>query len=716
MNADEIIKEAKDNQRRYTDFFSDYRDVAREEINFVNGDAWTPEDKLKRAGRPMEVVNDAKITHRRTVEDYDQKRSIIGVRNKNYNDISSNKITIQATEGLINDIHAESLGEAVKDMAMSDLLDCGMGWYYWTPEFESGKSFHYTLKLRPILDQLAPFADIMNTREIDGSDMEWFGFPEHYFEDEFEKNWPEAEKKSFPISDKSYGNTSEVGRINVCRYYRIEYVNDTLVSVVNPFTQAPHSFHVLDPTDKEEQLIKYFESEGYESDSDLFAWLNDSNRILADRDVQRKTVEWYLLTDSEVLDEGTIGGEFIPAVPMLGPRYEMDGKIFFDSLSRQSKGPARLNNFVISNYVETMSAQPIAPYVTDWRKIKNHLQIWSAANITPTMALPFDPVTNEDQTVDISPPMGQPQADVPAGWATLAQMSQEAKTRTSGLPDSALGLQGNEVSGDALEIRTSNSLANRSIFFKCRHLSDELLGKQLIKAIPVYWDSERLITVSNNDGDNKMAMINKEEHDQGDNEFKGKHIDIKGSELSTFITVGPSHSSLKKESMSKLLEIMQYAGERYSDVVFPEFIKYADVIDSDKLYENCMKVAPQEIRESEEEKTPQQLEAELAQSKQEIEGLTQQNQQLEKVIMGEEQKVQSQQEIAQLKAQTELEREREKQSGETNRERMSNLTDIKEAEINARSRKEIELIKQSMGDLSSKMDQIVVALTAKSET
>jgi len=84
--------------------------------------------------------------------------------------------------------------------------------------------------------------------------------------------------------------------------------------------------------------------------------------------------------------------------------------------------------------------------------------------------------------------------------------------------------------------------------------------------------------------------------------------------------------------------------------------------------------------------------------------------------MGEEQKVQSQENIARLKAQTELQREHEKQSAETQRERMSNLTDIKEAEIQARSRKEVELIKQSMNDLSSKMDQIVLAITAKSET
>jgi hypothetical protein len=161
---------------------------------------------------------------------------------------------------------------------------------------------------------------------------------------------------------------------------------------------------------------------------------------------------------------------------------------------------------------------------------------------------------------------------------------------------------------------------------------------------------------------------------------------------------------------------MQYAGERYSDIIFPQFIKYADVIDSEDLYEDCMKVAPQEIRETEEEKTPQQLQAELAQAQQQIEGLTQQNEELNKVLMGEEQKVQSQENIARLKAQTELQREHEKQSAETQRERMSNLTDIKEAEINAQSRKEVELIKQSMNDLSSKMDQIVMAITAKSET
>jgi len=333
---------------------------------------------------------------------------------------------------------------------------------------------------------------------------------------------------------------------------------------------------------------------------------------------------------------------------------------------RQAKDPVRLNNFVISNYVEAMSADTIAPWVTNYKKIKNHMPTWANANNKPTVALPYDDIELKDGSVDNSPPIKAPKGEVPAGWATLFQFTTEAKERTSGLPDSAQGLQGNEVSGSALQLRTDNGLANRSIFFKKRHFSDILLGKHLEYAIPVYYDSERIVRSADLEGRSKSMMINKENHDQGEGEFKGKNIDIKNAKFKTFITVGPSYNSLKQETAAKMTEIMAFAGERYNDIIFPELVKYADLSNSEELYDNCMKVAPMEIQEQE-EKDAKQLQTENAQLQQQIEGLTAQNEELEKVIMGEEQKVQSQQNIAQLKSKTELQKEAIKQQAETER-------------------------------------------------
>jgi len=698
MKAQDIIEEAIQNARRYTEFYTDFRREAEDDLRLVNGDPWTEEDKGKRNGRPQEKINDVKITIRRTIEDYDQKRSQI--KCKGYNN-TTNKKTAEAFQGLIYTIQNESMAEAIKDMAMQDMLSCGMGAYRWETEYENDLSFQQKIVFKPCYDPFNVYLDIMNSQEIDYSDCMWGGENFYYDSEVFEENWPNAEKRGFPDLDNTYNH----GKICVSKYYKIKLVNDTVVSVVNPFTNSPLTVYVSD-LDKEQYrpLINYYREYGYDESQDIFAWLNETDRVLADKDVERKVVKWYLLTSKDILDKGEIGGEFVPIVPMLGPRYILNGSVYYDSLIRQTKDPVRLNNFVVSNYVEAMSADTIAPWITNYKKIKNHMKTWANANNRPTIALPYDEVELKDGSVDATPPIKAPKGEVPAGWASLFQISTEAKTRTSGLPDSALGLQGNEVSRGALELRTDNALSNRSIFFKKRHFSDQLLGRHLEKAIPVYYDTEQAVRVTDIEGRTKTAMINKENHNQGEDQYKGEFIDIKSAHVMTYITIGPSYSSLRQETTAKLAELLPFAGDRYRDVIFPQLVKYVDISNSDDLYDNCMKVAPPEIQDQE-EKTPQQLQAEVAQLEQQLQQAQQLNEDLNKVIMSEEQKVQSQERIAQLKAQTDLKKEQVKQQSETIRERMSNQTDIKEAEIEARTDINVQLLKM-MEQLNAKIDSI----------
>jgi len=67
MEPQEIIDEAKNNAKAYGEFFSAFLDEARDDEKLANGDPWKDEDKAKRNGRPQEIINDTKITIRRTI-------------------------------------------------------------------------------------------------------------------------------------------------------------------------------------------------------------------------------------------------------------------------------------------------------------------------------------------------------------------------------------------------------------------------------------------------------------------------------------------------------------------------------------------------------------------------------------------------------------------------------------------------------------------------
>jgi hypothetical protein len=112
------------------------------------------------------------------------------------------------------------------------------------------------------------------------------------------------------------------------------------------------------------------------------------------------------------------------------------------------------------------------------------------------------------------------------------------------------------------------------------------------------------------------------------------------------------------------------------------------------------------------EETPEQLQAKISQLEQEKQDLTLQNQEMEKVLIGEQQKVQSNEKIAQMKEEGNTQREVIKAKSSLQKESMSNQTDIKESEIQANSRLEVEMLKQSMGEMKGQLDIIVSKLTA----
>ena len=161
MKAEEIIEEAKNNAKAYGEFFAEFLDEARDDEKLANGDPWKDDDKAKRNGRPQEIINDTKITIRRTIEDYDQKRSTINVK---ADGLDTNEVTINAIQGIIYDINNDSMGESIKDLAMNDLLTCGIGAYRWETEYKNDLSFEQKIVYKPIYDKFNIYLDIMNTK------------------------------------------------------------------------------------------------------------------------------------------------------------------------------------------------------------------------------------------------------------------------------------------------------------------------------------------------------------------------------------------------------------------------------------------------------------------------------------------------------------------------------------------------------------------------
>jgi hypothetical protein len=170
-----------------------------------------------------------------------------------------------------------------------------------------------------------------------------------------------------------------------------------------------------------------------------------------------------------------------------------------------------------------------------------------------------------------------------------------------------------------------------------------------------------------------------------------------------YIDEGPTYASQRKESQATYMELAKVMPE-YLDTFADKVVEFLDGPDSKEITQRVRKKMDPKFFVEEGEKTTEQLENDIAQKDQQIQQLTSQNEEMEKVLIGEQQKVTSQEKIAANKEQGLNQREQMKANVSIEKERMSNQTDIKESEISARNNLEVEALKQSMAKMTSNME------------
>ena len=704
----DILKEARDNVTGCFKFYRDYREVAEDDNKFNNGDQWTDESKADRDGRPTEVVNDAKINIRRVKEDYKRRQSTVKITSVTN---GSDKTLAQAFQGTINQIMRDSLGEYVMDAAFGDMLSCGSGYSYIDTEYADNMSHNQVITLNQLEEPQNVFFDYA-CKKLDKSDARYGGWLYVVPKDTFEETYPEGLMTGFPSQDGGLLN-SENG-IVLCRYYKATMKSTELMSVVDPFAevvdgQAPKvlNFHIDTVKEEHPELLHYYEETNEDFDRENFrTWINNSGKILAQRDVEVRKIKWYILNNDQILDEGDWAGKYIPIIPQFGAKYILDGSVYYDSLNRESKDPARMYNYFISNMSEILAVQPVASYMGVAEKFEGYENIWDGSNNNPKVRLPYNKVDLGNGQYDTSPPIKMMSNDVPAGMLATAQVAEGDKQKTSGLHDSYSGGQGQEVSGEAIIARTDNSLSNVSVFFEARRFATILLGKVLVDLIPKIYDAPRMQQIIDADGSEKLAMINQEEHDQGDGEYKGKFLNFKGADFGVYVDVGPSYESQKKENQAIMLEMMRNTPPEYIPAVILDVYKNLDISNSDQIAENIKKLRPQILNVEEGEKTPDQLQAEVAQKDQQIQQLTAVNDEYKDIIDGQKVKSASDKEIAVIRTQADIQKEGIKQQGETQRTMQDNQTDLRQTKIESETDIQVELIKQ-MKAMSDKFDAVI---------
>lgn len=635
QSDEDILTTAKERFVYAIERASHNRTRQKEDIKFAASspdDPWQWEPKTvqerKLHSRPVLTINKLPLHIRQVTNDIRQNRPQVRFRPA---DDKSDPEVADILNGLVRHIEAHSQADMAYDCCVMGQVTHGEGYLRVMADYISQDSFDQDIFIKRVED---PFRVHLDPDRLDpvGSDAKWGFIDDDMSDDEFKKQFPDAEAIDWT------------------------YANDT----------------TWFPGEKRVRIVEYFEIE--EKAKKLFLWANGATSFegepmpdgvymgeqpIKERESTQCKVIWRKLNGQQVLDTKEFPSKFIPIIRAVGNEWKVDGKTYISGIVRNAKDSQRMYNVAQSAIVERVLLAPKAPWTAAVEAIKGYENVWQTANTEPHSFLPHNAFDEAGNAIP-APQRTQP-ATVEPGLSQIAMGASDDIKAETGQFDASLGQKSNETSGKAIMARqregdtaTFHYVDN---FGQCvRHL-----GAIILDMIPRVLDTRRVAKILGEDGDMATAVLDPQQP-----EAMVKQKDDKGAiqrifnpnvgVYDVYVSTGPSYTTRRVEAAEAMTQMVQGNPELWT-VIGDQIVKAMDWPGAEEMSERLkvtLNPAVQEMlgKDEGEPEIPPQVKAAMDQMQQQV-------QQLDAAIQG----MTDEMEQAEQKARaTQLQLEQEKSS------------------------------------------------------
>ena len=622
---DNILQSMRDFRKRAEDYWHDIYDQAADDIEFcVNKESqWDAAARLARekSGRPCVTINKiASFVHQQTNALRANKMTLNAIP---VDDSDVGKAEIQ--DAMLEYVLKSSRADIATDWAGGRAIMGGFGFYRVTTDYENELSFNQDIKVKRIENPQSTYL----SPEIKcpfGSDTTEAITGEWMSKDEFKRQFPNDDAVSVDDITEAMDWQSE-DTVFVAEYYRVEYAQETLLLLDDGTTLL------------ESKLDEY---EG------------DPNLIITDkRKTQTKTIMWYKCSRDAILEQTEIKADFIPIILVVGDEQWVKNKRYWNSLITNAKDPQIIYNYARTAQLEQLQKAGNRPWVADGESIEGYESYWADANNPNMTFLPYKSVGENGQ--QYAPPfMATAYQGSPDLMREVMTSADEIKG-TTGINDATLGQQSNETSGRAIMARQRQSDQGNFHFLDNFKRAYEHLGRVILSMIPHYYDTPRVLRITQDDEVYKTLVINmdpesplvqKYEKELKDAELgiNGLYNDVTVGKYDIRIAAGADYNTQREEAREVLIELGR-AYPALMEVSGDLIIRAFDFPDADKIADRLKMLLPPQLKDQEGDEAPP-MPPEL---QQQIQQMQQQMQQAEQALQ------QMSQELSDKSADRELE-------------------------------------------------------------
>ena len=572
----DILATAKERFTYALDRESHNKSRQKEDIKFAAASPddpwqWDPYDFKTRETqqRPALTINKMPLHIRQVTNDIRQNRPQVRFRPA---DDKADVEVANDLNGMVRHIEAHSQADMAYDCCVMGQVTHGEGYIRVLNDYISDDSFDQDIFIRRIDD---PFRVHLDPDRLDpvGSDAKWGFIDDDMSDDEFKKQFPDAEPIDWTYASDQTWFTGDK-RVRVVEYFEIEEKSKKLLLWANGATSfegdpMPPGVYMGEVPIKERQST------------------------------QCKVI-WRKLNGQQILDTKEFPSKYIPIVRAVGNEWKVEGKTYISGIVRNAKDSQRMYNVAQSAIVERVMLAPKAPFVAPFEAVKNHDTIWSTANTEPHAFLPYDHVDESGNPIP-APSRTEP-ATVETGLSQIAQGAAEDIKAETGQFDASLGQRSNETSGKAILARQREG--DTATFHYVDNFAQTVrqLGVIILDMIPRVYDTKRVAKILGEDGEMTTATLDpslpqavqKVKQDDGS---IARIFNPNVGFYDVYTTTGPSYTTRRVEAAEGMNMMIQANPELWR-VIGDQFVKAQDWPGAEDMAERIKTVLLPEVQQS----------------------------------------------------------------------------------------------------------------------
>ena len=559
-------------RERWTYATTEWQDIRREgakDMRYIAGDPWEPKDRRARedAGRPCLALDELGQYANQVINDLRANKR--GIKASPVGNGANDK-TAAFRQGKIRDAEYRSNAQQAYTVMGENMIQRSYGYLRITPRYvHPDKGFDQELFIDPVVnpDLVTPDPDFLKP---DGTDWKYLFYEETRTEKEFNREFPDAEFKSFGPSESALAPGWVNGnKIRIAEYWTKSVDRQRKLLLLKPAGRS-----TANPSP---QPIEIFEDEitGHKPSAD---------QILKTRKVDVLKVTKYLTNGLEVLEETPWLGPSIPFVGCYGKILYIEGKRVILSMTRLARDPYMLYCYYRTQQAEMAGMIPKVPVMGYKGQFAGMEADWMKAPHQPFAFLEAHAKTPEsgDQFLPLPTRLAYSAGEHLQALELCAEGARraiQAAMMGSPLPTSAQ--RHNEKSGVAL--KQIEDTAQKGSFHFSDHYDEGVTrtGAIFNESIRFYYDTARETSIRKPDDSAEVVTIN--DPQAVDKDGKPYHIDTSQGDHDITISVGPAMES-ERDAASQFAdavvgskELMMVAGPEKAPKIIAAAIRLKNV-------------------------------------------------------------------------------------------------------------------------------------------